>query len=201
MEPPKTASPEPSILRARTRGEVSADAAFEQLYALYAPVVLGWLMMRVRAAEADDLFQDVWIVFYNRWRRWQCLPEMEAPEARPVLSFLFRTCHYVLQGHRRRAARVHESLESVEVPDGSAGARHMDQQVEFGRCLELARKLCSPEEVDVLLAKLAGVPAREIARTLNITEPVVDHRFRDAIARLQEQLQPKAAGGGQKKYA
>jgi RNA polymerase sigma factor (sigma-70 family) len=201
MKPSKTASPEPSILRARARGEVSADAAFEQLYALYAPVVLGWLMMRVRAAEADDLFQDVWIVFYNRWRRWQCLPEMEAPEARPVLSFLFRTCHYVLQGHRRRAARVHESLESADISDGAMGARRMHQQVEFGRWLELARKLCPPQELDVLLAKLAGVPAREIAWTLNITEPVVDHRFRDAIARLRKQLQSRAGRGGQRKYA
>jgi DNA-directed RNA polymerase specialized sigma24 family protein len=47
----------------------------------------------------------------------------------------------------------------------------------------------------VLLAKLAGVPAREIARALSVTESTVDHKFRNAIARLQKRLNPGAAPG------
>lgn len=189
-------SPEQPILRARARGQVSAEGAFEQLYALYAPSVLGWLGLRVEAAAAEDLLQDVWMIFYRRWQRWQFSPEMEAPEARPVLSFLFRTSQFVLRGHRRRLRmRRHEPLESVAAADGLRGPRQMLQEVELGRCLELARRLCPEPELDVLLAKLAGVPAREIARTLQITEPAVDHRFRNAVARLQKQLRPHRRGG------
>ena len=44
----------------------------------------------------------------------------------------------------------------------------------------------------MLLAKLAGVPAREIARALGVSESVVDHRFRGALARLRARLLPKA---------
>lgn len=188
MPPADSPSPEQAILRARARGKVSCDAAFEQLHALYAPAVMGWLVLRVPAVEADDLFQDVWTVFYGRWRNWRHLPEMEAPDARPVLSFLYRTCHFVLHGHRRRAPDVHEPLEAVEIFDDASGPEKLLQQVEFGRCLRLAREICPPEELDVMLAKLAGVPAREIARTLAVSEAMVDHRFRNAVARLQKQL-------------
>ena len=60
--------------------------------------------------------------------------------------------------------------------------------------LDLARELCAPEEMEVLLAKLAGVPGREIARTLDVTEAVVDHRFRNAVGRLQKRVQGKSHG-------
>ena len=99
------------MLRARTRGEVSADAAFERLHALYAPSVRAWLLLRVRGTEAEDLVQDVWTIFYHRWRRWEQRPGMDEPEARPVLSFLYRTCHFALKGHRRKA-RLEGAMET-----------------------------------------------------------------------------------------
>jgi DNA-directed RNA polymerase specialized sigma24 family protein len=69
MAPADAASPEQPILRSRARGEVSCGAAFERLYALYAPAVLAWLVLRVEKSDADDLAQDVWAIFYQRWRR------------------------------------------------------------------------------------------------------------------------------------
>jgi RNA polymerase sigma factor (sigma-70 family) len=186
----KAPSPEHEVLRARTRGEVSADAAFERLHALYAPSVRAWLLLRVRGTEAEDLVQDVWTIFYHRWRRWEQRPGMDEPEARPVLSFLYRTCHFALKGHRRKA-RLEDAMET-DVADGQAGAERLLLRVEAGRCLELARRVLRPEELDVLLAKLAGVPAREIAETLGVTESVVDHRFRNALGRVRTRL---ARGG------
>ncbi len=188
-----TATPEPQILRARAEGRVSPDASFEQLYGLYAPLVAAWFQVRVSPDVADDLFQDVWTIFFNRWQRWELLPEMMHPEAKPVLSFLFRTAHFVLIGYRRQGAnRPQESLDGIEMPDRQRSPERMQHQLEVGRTLALARKLCPPEELDVLLAKLAGVPAREIARTLAVSEPVVDHRFRNAIGRLRQQLKPRS---------
>jgi RNA polymerase sigma factor (sigma-70 family) len=195
MAPPDaTPSPEQPILRARARGEVSADESFEQLYDLYARVVRAWAVASVRGDEVDDTFQDVWAVFYRRWLSWQLLPEMETPEARPVLSFLYRTFRFVREGNRRRAARAGEQLDAVEAADGRDPEAVL-RRVELDRCLELARGICSPEEFDILLAKLAGVSAREIARALSVTEPVVDHRYRSAIARLQKRLRTAVHGG------
>ena len=181
-------SPEPAILRARARGEVSADRSFERLYALYAPAVRAFVALRVRGPEAEDLVQDVWTIFYQRWRRWEHRPEMEAVDAKPVLSFLYRTCQFAVIGHRRRARPAAE-LDETAAPRG--GPDDLLRETEAGRCLELARRLLPDAELDVLLAKLAGVPAREIARTLGVTESVVDHRFRGGLARLRARLGPR----------
>lgn len=194
MPPAADASPERSILRARAQGEVSADASFEDLYRLYGPTVRAWLRFRVHGPAADDLLQDVFLIFHGRWRRWEFRPEMEAEGARPVLSFLFRTCHFVLRAHRRRAGRE-ESATNIEAVD-ERGADKLLRDAEAGRALGLARRLCPGEELDVLLPKLAGVPAREIARTLGVSEPVVDHRFRNALQRIRKGMAGKGGTRG-----
>ena len=115
---------------------------------------------------------------------------MEAVDARPVLSFLYRTCQFAVMGHRRKA-RPEAEMREAEAP--SAGPDALLRKSEAGRCLELARRLLREPELDVLLAKLAGVPAREIARALGVSESVVDHRFRGALARLRARLCRKPA--------
>jgi DNA-directed RNA polymerase specialized sigma24 family protein len=181
-------SPEPAILRARARGEVSADQSFERIHALYAPAVRAFVALRVRGPEADDVAQDVWTIFYQRWRRWEHRPEMEAEDAKPVLSFLYRTCQFAVMGHRRKA------VPSAELDEATAPRTSVDEpwrEWEAGRCLALARRVLADDELDVLLAKLAGVPAREIARALGVTESVVDHKFRRGLGRLRARLGPK----------
>ena len=74
------------------------------------------------------------------------------------------------------------------------GSTPVVTRVQLGECLAAAKESCSDEEVAVLTAKLAGVPAREIARTLQITEAAVDHRFRNAVARIRERLVPETGG-------
>lgn len=176
------------ILRACLQGEVSLEDAFYEFYRLYAPVVRGWLLLSVKRTEVDDLFQDIWIIFYRRWQQWQFLPEMDVPEARPIASFLYRTFRFALEGHRRRAMKSSQSLDGMDVPDQGEESERLLRQVELGRCLDLARTICSAQELEILLAKLAGVPARDIARSLSVSESVVDHRFRQVILRLQKRL-------------
>jgi len=190
-------SPEQPVLRARARGEVSADAAFEELHALYGGNVRAWLALRSDAATAEDLSQDVWTVFYSRWQRWQFSPEMEAPEARPVLSFLYRTCQFVLSGYRKRQAfRAHSELDEAAEQRAPQTPEQLTRGAQFGQCLARARAVCPADELDVLLAKLAGLSLEEIAHSLGITVPVADHRFRNAIARVQKELQIAPQKGG-----
>jgi len=201
MVPAGEASPERSILRRRAGGAVSAEESFEELYRLHSGSVRAWLRSRVSISTADDLMQDVWLVFHHRWQRWEFPPAMEADTARPVLSFLFRTCHFVLRGYqRRRELRGEIPSDVLEAADGSKGAERVERGAEAGRALRLAQRLCTPEERDVLLAKLAGMPAREIADTLGLTQSTVDHRFRAAVARLKTRLasRPARAKGGRR---
>ena len=177
------------VLRARAQGEVSADAAFETLYREYGRTVSAWLAVRVDSAAVDDLAQDVWLIFYSRFRRWEFGTEMESPEARPVLSFLFRTCQFVARGYKRLASsRVVEPLEAPETVPVANGRDSMLRRLEATRALAIARSVCRSNEVDVLLAKLSGMSAREISVTLSVSEAVVDHRYRNAIAKLRRKL-------------
>ncbi|HEY7699924.1 MAG TPA: hypothetical protein VIE88_15985, partial [Vicinamibacteria bacterium] len=106
-----------------------------------------------------------------------------------VLSFLFRTCQFVARGHQRLArSRKNEPLADGDVKASAEGPETLLRDLEAAKALSLARRICPGEELDVLLAKLAGMSAREVARTLSITEAVVDHRYRDALSRLRVKL-------------
>ena len=174
------------ILRARLTGEVSADASFEQLYDLYGRPVHAWLSLRLGAADADDLAQDVWTIFYRRWQTWSFRAEL-VPEAKPVLSFLYRTCHLTLAGFRRLQERDRAGdLEQAGDVVAPAGSWH--RHLEVRQCLAAAKDACSSDELDILIGKLTGVSARTIARTLGVTESAVDHGYRRAIAKVREAL-------------
>jgi DNA-directed RNA polymerase specialized sigma24 family protein len=170
---------EQSVLRARQAGELSGEESFRVLYDLYGRSVLGWLLVRAPHDQADDLFQEIWSTFYLRWRNWEFRDEVSCDDAKPVLSFLFRTAAFAWKGHRRKQRPV-ESLDGLEAPPSE-----LDQKVELGQCLDLASEICSPEEVEVIVARLSGMSGIEVAQALGITEAIADHRYRGAIARLR----------------
>ena len=115
-------------------------------------------------------------------------------EARPVLSFLFRTVHLATKAHRR-AWRVHEPIEEHDLTDERTMAQRLVETLTLGQCLEFAKMHCSDEDVAILTGKLAGISARDIARTLEISESAVDHRYRNTVRYLRQQLQSVKSGG------
>lgn len=175
---------ENDILRERAEGKLSADAAFGKIYTLYASTIRAWVRFKTAETDADELLRDVWVVFFNRWQSWH-LEDAESDQ-RPVLSFLFRTLRVLLDAHQRRkkmrTVQQPAKTESANPPDGSEASH----PVEVGPTLLQAKEKCGPEEMDVLLAKLAGIPVIEIARCLEITKGVVEERSRQGLARVQE---------------
>lgn len=182
MRPP---AEEFEIVRERAAGNISTDESFERLYALYAPMVRNWTRFAADTASADDLFQDTWFVFYSRWRGWSFPKTPGEPTGRPVLAFLYRTLQHILRAYRRKTG-FHENAEELDLSNGHSHSKRIESSVEFGRLLEKARHVCSAEELDVLLAKLAGLRGSEIAESLGTTTASVDHRFRNALSRLQK---------------
>jgi len=174
------------ILQARAAGAVSADVSFEQLYDLYQRPVYAWLAVRLQSPDVDDLAQDVWTIFYRRWQSWR-FPDELVPEAKPVLSFLFRTCHLTLAGFRR----VRERDRAADLDQANEVAAPTDRwhrELEVQQCLTIARETCTADGLEILIGKLTGVSARTIARTLGITESAVDHGYRRAIAKVRAVL-------------
>src|SRR5262245_17145695 len=174
------------ILQARASGEVSADVSFEQLYELYQRPVYAWLSLRLPASDADDLAQDVWTIFYRRWQTWRFPAELP-PEAKPVLSFLYRTCHLTTSGFRRRQ-EPHRGADLAQAGELAAPADSWQRDLEVRQCLSAAREACSSDELEILVGKLTGVSARSIARALGVTESAVDHGYRRAIAKTRAVL-------------
>ena len=68
------------------------------------------------------------------------------------------------------------------------GRDSMLRKLEATRALAIAKSVCAENEVDVLVARLSGMSAREIAATLSVTESVVDHRYRSALSKLRKKL-------------
>jgi DNA-directed RNA polymerase specialized sigma24 family protein len=186
-------APEHPILEARARGAVSADVSFEQLYELYKRPVWAWLALRLQGADVDDLAQDVWTIFYRRWQGWRFGDEI-IPEARPVLSFLFRTCHLTLAAFRRLQRR--SANDALENADAVAADETWQRDLVLKECLATARSVCSSDELDILAGKLTGVSARTIARTIGVTESAVDHGYRRAIAKIRAALGASTADSG-----
>jgi DNA-directed RNA polymerase specialized sigma24 family protein len=184
---------EQAILRARQAGELSVEDSFRALFDLHGRAVMGWLLVRVPRDHADDLFQEIWSAFFVRWRTWEFRENVSAPEARPVLSFLFRTAAFVRGGQyrRKRQREMREEEAGPAIPDTLSTPACLDDRVQLGQCLDLAAEICASEELDALLAKLTGLSGEEMASSLGVTAAIADHRYRSAVARLRRHLQPK----------
>jgi len=180
-------SVESRILEACASGALAPERAFNELYAIYERSVRAMLIAKVGPAFADDLAQEAWSVFHRRWLVWKFPPEMSHPDARPVLAFLFRSCHLIVAAHRRLQGH-NADLQPLEAAVSSASRDSVDvlnRHIELGRCLAAARRHCTDDELNVVLGKLAGFSARELSSSLGLSEAVVDHRFRNAITRLK----------------
>jgi DNA-directed RNA polymerase specialized sigma24 family protein len=185
---------ESPVLQAFAEGRLTHEEAFAGLYGAYGRTTRGWLAARAPAADIDDLLQDVWSIFWRRWREWSSPVGVSPSDPRPLLSFLFRTCHLTLMA-RRRLAAVHATQSIEAAPDPATdGHRALEREVQLGECFSAARACCDDIDLAVLTGKLSGLSGREIARTVGLTEAAVDHRYRDALTRIRQQLaKPLAA--------
>jgi len=65
----------------------------------------------------------------------------------------------------------------------------------LARCVDFAKRHCGEDDVAILTGKLAGISAKEIARTLGISESAVDHRYRNTLGYLRRHLQSAESEG------
>lgn len=89
------------VFAALAEGQLTHEDAFVSLYRAYGQITRAWFAQRAPAADVDDLLQDVWSIFWGRWREWVPSEATATSDPRPVLTFLSRTCHLTLMAHRR----------------------------------------------------------------------------------------------------
>jgi RNA polymerase sigma-70 factor (ECF subfamily) len=136
------------------------------------------------ADDVSDLRQEVYVRVYDAARR-----------ARPLLTkpFVFMTARNLLRDHARRARVVSieavADLEALDVVGEEVAADRVVSARDELRRLQAALDKLPPRcrEV-VVLRKIHGLPQREVARRLGITEDTVERQVSKGVRALAAAL-------------
>jgi RNA polymerase sigma-70 factor (ECF subfamily) len=162
---------EEALVRDASNGD---RGAFGELYARYARMVHGILLVRVPVSEAEDLVQEV---FVSAMRK---LHLLRAPGA-------FRG--WLAAIARNRAIEYHRGARKFEEADASLAARPVDaahqQALEI---LDLIRKLPEAYRETLILRLVEGMTGPEIAERTGLTPDSVRVNLARGMKALRHQL-------------
>ena len=170
--PPMTERPtDASLVEAVRRGD---RQAFEQLYALYAPMVHGILLARVPRGEVDDLAQDV---FLSVFRKLDTLRE----------GIAFGGWLGMIA--RNRAMDFYRSRHVTEdLPEDMARRAESEEKAEASRALEAIRTLPEAYRETLILRLVEGMTGPEIAERTGLTAASVRVNLHRGMKLLREKL-------------
>lgn len=158
------------------RARLGDRAAFDALYRRFARGVHAVLAARVRASEAEDLVQDVFV------RAWRARGELREPDR--VGAWLFTIARREAQAARRDrvpAARLPDDLAAPE----AAGSEARD---EAERVLAELRALPEAYRETLSLRLLGEYSGLEIARLTGMTHGSVRVNLHKGMELLRERL-------------
>lgn len=154
------------------------DARFGELLERYRAAIARLAgTYEANRADREDLVQDIWLAV------WRALPRFRGDCSER--TFVFRIAHNraITHASRRRPAAVTLD-EALEVPDPEASTeRSAHLQSEHERLLAAVRRLPLGRR-EVVLLTLEGLPQREIAEVLGITDVNVAVRLGRARTEL-----------------
>lgn len=157
--------------------------AFDRLYARYrAPLYRYVLRQCAGCAEADELYQDIWLRVVRARRQWK--------EPQPFRPWLYRIAHNRIVDHWRASGAAHEDIDQLDTPDGSPLQEmiaHLRDCV--ARFKELLGHLPAVQRDAFLLKEEGGLSLAEIAEVTGTERETVKSRLRYALKRLRQGLE------------
>jgi RNA polymerase sigma-70 factor (ECF subfamily) len=164
-------STEEALVRSASNGD---RGAFGELYARYARMVHGMLLVRVPVSEAEDLVQEV---FMSAMRK---LPLLRAPGAfRGWLAAIAR--NRAIEYHR--GARTFEEAGEALASRPAEAAHHEALEI-----LDIIRKLPEAYRETLILRLVEGMTGPEIAERTGLTPDSVRVNLSRGMKALREQL-------------
>ena len=160
------------------RAKAGDQLAFESLYDRFSAMVHAVLLSRVRAAEVDDLSQEV---FLAAWRSLSALREAEHVGA--WLATIARNAAARSVGRRRHPEPLTEEVldnPAVE-PDGDAGAE----------ALNALRRLPEAYRETLIMRLVEGLNGPEIAAATGLTHGSVRVNLTRGMKLLKEDLRKR----------
>ena len=174
------------------RAQTGDRDALEELYLLHFDRIYGYLHLAVgNRHDAEDLTTQTFL------RMLESISRFRLGKA-PFSAWLFRIAHNLAMDHFRAGKRLQPS---EEVPENEGAAEDSAEEQAMGKIsrgsmLELIAAL-SPEQQQVLTLKfLFSFSNAEAASILGKTEGAVKSLQHRALASLERQISPAAAGEG-----
>ena len=177
------AAPAPDADAVLMTNYVQGDTgAFEQLYRRHrAPLYRYILRLSPARADADEIFQEVWMAVIQGRARY-------APTAR-FTTFLFSIAHRRLADRLRQAARRPRAAMPEEVHDTSPDPLAQTENAALAMALTAAVAGLSREHREAFLLRLEGeLSVEEIAAVTGVPFETAKSRLRAANRALRDRL-------------
>ncbi|WP_211242735.1 sigma-70 family RNA polymerase sigma factor [Sinimarinibacterium sp. CAU 1509] len=166
-----------SLMLAYAAGDA---AAFEPLYRRHKDALYRYFLRHVDAADASELFQDVWRNLVNARARYR-------PDA-PFRAWLFALAHNRLMDHFRRS-RPGAELNDMMPADATLQPEAIAQrQQTVGRVLSALNALPLEQREIIVLREERELTLEQIAQIQGVGRETVKSRLRYALAKLREVL-------------
>lgn len=154
--------------------------AFERLYRRHKDPLYRYFLRHVDAADAGELFQDVWKNLIQARERYRA----DAPFA----AWLFRLAHNRLMDHYRRQ-RPHDELpDDLPQPDCTQPERQVERADGARRLLQALARLPAEQREIIVLREERDLTLEQIAQIQGVGRETVKSRLRYALAKLRETL-------------
>lgn len=153
--------------------------AFELLYRRHKDALYRYFLRHVDAADAAELFQDVWKHLIGSRRRYR-------PSA-AFSAWLFTMAHHRLMDHFRRT-RPTEALPESLAQQGDGPERVAQQQQTVARVLSALNALPLEQREVIVLREERELTLEQIAEVQGVGRETVKSRLRYALAKLREVL-------------
>jgi RNA polymerase sigma-70 factor (ECF subfamily) len=172
-----------------TRGPSDSAArlppALRQVFEEHGPFVLRSLRyLGVRAADLDDLLQEVFLVVYQRLNDYE-----EKGRAR---AWLYSICTRVAHSQRRKSNRRRESTAVSEESAAPSQLEHVEDREALRLGQQLLERLPKEQREIFLLYEVEEMPMSEIAQALNCPLQTAYSRLHRARARILAEVQRAA---------
>jgi RNA polymerase sigma-70 factor (ECF subfamily) len=162
------------------------EAAFAELYDLYAPPVYNYLLRLVNeSAVAEEILQEVFLVMWQSAHRFR-------QEAK-VKTWLLRIAHHQAVSWLRRTRAVLWTNDELEADDHEPIEEHLARSWQIDQIRAALAQLTSNHRAVIELTFVQGLSYAEIAEVMNCPIGTVKSRMSYALRHLNTLLMKELA--------
>jgi RNA polymerase sigma-70 factor (ECF subfamily) len=157
------------------------EAAFAELYDLYAPAIYNYLLRLVNEpAVAEEILQEVFLVMWQSAHRFR--------EEAKVKTWLLRIAHHQAVSWLRRAHAALWSNEELEADEHDHIEEHLARSWQIDQIRAVLAQLTPNHRAVIELTFVQGLSYAEIAGVMNCPIGTVKSRMSYALHRLNSLL-------------